>query len=415
MTGWLTEDVSDVPDGTFRRFVARQPILNRAQETFGYELLFRTGWENSFHADGEVASRHVIDNSLAFGLESIVADKVAFVNCTRDLIVQELPVLLPPTTVLELLEDIEIDPDFLASCDKLRNMGYRLALDDFDFSRRWEPLLPLADFIKIDFRASSAADRKVLLQSFDRSNVRFIAEKVEDAIEFRTALQEGFHLFQGYFFTRPIVLARPALGGILHRFELLAELQQPRLRFARILDLLKQETAVSYRLLRLANSAAVGSRETVASLQRALVIVGEDRFRKLAITALTVDMCGGQPSETHRALLQTCRFCESLSIYLGLSADSMYLFGMISVILPLLQLRPESFASILNHHPGMLQALSGADNLYAEVLRAAHALDRGAWEQLSLSAGHLGIPAEIVARQHGSARAWADEVLVSMN
>lgn len=415
MTSWLTQDAADAPDGPFRRFIARQPILDRAQETYGYELLFRSGWQNSFYANGEVASRHVIDSSLAFGLESIVADKIAFINCTRDLIVQQLPILLPPATVLEVLEDVDIDREFLESCAKLKELGYRLALDDFDFDSRWDPLLPLADFIKVDFRASLAADRRSLLRAFARKNVRFVAEKVEDEGEFRTAVSEGFDLFQGYFFHRPIVLARPALGGLLHRFDLLSELQHPRLRFTQILELLKKETAVSYRLLRLANSAAVGSRETVTSLHRALVIVGEDRFRKLAITALTVDMCGSQPTETHRTLLQTCRFCETLSIYLGQSADAMYLFGMLSVILPLLQLRPESFASILSHHPSMLQALAGQDNLYAEVLRAAHSLDHGEWEALSVSSAHLGIPADIVAHQHLSARAWADEVLSSVH
>ena len=416
MTAWLTQDAAGGgASGGFRRFIARQPILDRAQETFGYELLFRSSWENSFHADGEIASRHVIDDSLAFGLESIVADKTPFVNCTYDLIVQELPVLLPPSTVLELLEDIVPDREFLDACSKLKTLGYRLALDDFDFDSRWEPLLPLADFIKVDFRGSNPENRKSLLRAFSKNDVRFIAEKVENEAEFRTALEEGFDLFQGYFFTKPIVLARPALGGILHRFELLSELQHPRLRFARIIELLKQETAVSYRLLRLANSAAVGSRESVTSLQRALVIVGEDRFRKLAITALTVDMCGTQVNETHRTLLQTCRFCESLSIYLGLNPDAMYLFGMLSVVLLLLDLRPESFSSILDHHPGMLAALSGGDNLYAEVLRAASALNRGEWETFAVSSANLGIPAEIVAGQHLSARAWADNVLFAIN
>ncbi len=411
---WRTEDSSEREGTAFRRFIARQPILNRNQETFGYELLFRTSWENAFHADSEIASRHVIDASLAFGLESIVADKVAFVNCTRDLILDELPVLLPPSTVLELLETIEIDEAFLDACSRLKAQGYRLALDDFDFDRRWESLIPLVDFIKVDFRASQPTERKALLRAHSRSHVRFVAEKVEDAEEFAMASDEGFDLFQGYFFTKPLVLARPALGGILHRFELLNELRHPRLKFSRILELLKLETAVSYRLLRLANSAAVGSRETITGLQKALVTVGEDRFRKLAITALTVDLCGSQPTETHRLLLQQCRFCENLSIYLGCDSDAMYVFGMLSIVLEVLRLRPESFASILFHHPGMLEALNGFDNLYGEVLRVAAALNRADWSQVARSSAALGVPEDVVTRQHMAAQNWADGVLTAI-
>ncbi len=415
MTTWRAHDPLDRSEEIFRRFIARQPILDRHQETFGYELLFRTSWENSFQADREIASRHIIDDSLAYGLSSIVADKTAFINCTREVIVQELPVLLPPSTVLEILEDTVIDGDFVDACGRLRNLGYRLALDDFDFDSRWDPLLPLADFVKVDFRASLAADRKHLLRSVPRDHVRFVAEKVEDEDEFRTALSEGFDLFQGYFFTRPVVLARPALEGILHRFDLLNELRQPRLKFSRILDLLKRETSVSYRLLSLANSAAVGARENVTSLQKALLLVGEDRFRKLATTALTVDLCGSQPIETHRVLLQKSRFCENISIYLGLDAELMYIFGMLSVVMPLLGIPLASLASILNYHPGMLSALSASDNLYSEVLRASGALDRGEWDQLAVSSAALGVPADVVAMQYLSARAWADDVLTDLN
>ncbi len=60
--------------------------------------------------------------------------------------------------------------------------------------------------------------------------------------------KEGFDLFPGYSFNKPLVLARPALGSILNRFDPLSELQHPSLRLARILKLLKQKTAVSYRL-----------------------------------------------------------------------------------------------------------------------------------------------------------------------
>ncbi len=413
--GWQTQDSADSSNSAFRRFIARQPILDRGLETVGYELLFRNSWTNSFNADGEVASRHVIDTSLAFGFESLVANKIAFVNCTYDLITQEMPVLLPRATVLELLENIQVDAPFVEACKKLRNLGYRFALDDFTFDSQWEPLFPLLDFIKVDFRTSSAAERKSLLRRCSNKNVKFLAEKIETEAEFRTALNEGFHLFQGYFFKHPTVLARPALDSLLNRFDLMKELQYPDLRFSRILELLKRETSVSFRLLRLANSAAMAARETVTSLQRALVIVGEDHFRKLAITALTVDMCGTQPSETHRTLLQTCRFCETLAEYLDCDASAMYIFGMLSVILPLLDLRPDSFAAFLGHHPGMLDALTGHDSKYADVLRACDSLDRGDWWPLADSSEALHIPQDVVVDQHIAARAWADDVLMAMN
>lgn len=140
MPEWLPQFHCPDPAERFCRFVARQPILDRSRRTYGYELLFRSGWENRFCADGEMASRHIIDNAVSFGMESLVGDTVPFVNCTRDLLVRGLPTLLPRYTVLELLEDIVVDEDLIAACKRFHALGYQLALDDYDFSERWEPL-----------------------------------------------------------------------------------------------------------------------------------------------------------------------------------------------------------------------------------------------------------------------------------
>src|ERR1700761_7593805 len=138
MTEWLPYSEHTEPLTHFCRFVARQPILDRVKKTFGYELLFRTGWENRFCADGEVASRHMIDNVVSYGMDSLVGDGIPFVNCTRDLLVKRLPTLLPRYTVLEILEDVTVDEELIAACRELHGLGYRLALDDFDFSENWE-------------------------------------------------------------------------------------------------------------------------------------------------------------------------------------------------------------------------------------------------------------------------------------
>jgi hypothetical protein len=60
----IVNTASAVPKEDFR-FVARQPILNREQQVFGYQLLFRDGIENFFRAsDMEAAARHTLDSTL---------------------------------------------------------------------------------------------------------------------------------------------------------------------------------------------------------------------------------------------------------------------------------------------------------------------------------------------------------------
>src|ERR1700730_9793180 len=88
-----------------QRFVARQPIFDRAQNVFGYEILFRNGVEDYFNADPELAARATLDSSLLYGIETLCDNKRAFVNCTRQALFKDLITLLPPSqTVAEILE-----------------------------------------------------------------------------------------------------------------------------------------------------------------------------------------------------------------------------------------------------------------------------------------------------------------------
>jgi EAL and modified HD-GYP domain-containing signal transduction protein len=411
MSDWQ-EQHEHVPDPeTFSRYIARQPILDRRQATYGYELLFRTGWNNSFSGDTNIASKVTVDNALSFGLTSIVGAAVPFVNCSRELIMAQIPQLLPKRTVLEILETAEIDEDLVTACKDLRGAGYKLALDDYDFAERWKPLLPIADFIKVDMLASTAEQRKQLIREFSKTKTRFIAEKVETDADFRIAVKEGFHLFQGYFFAKPTVLTRPALGPVLNRLRFMKELGQEDLEFDRILALLKNESSLSYKLLRLANSAALGARSVISTLDAALSLVGEKQFRRMAIVALTIDICGPSPVETNRMILQKARFCELMARLLGVEPNSMYMFGMLSVVVSVLQLSIASLTGSIALEPKMAAAFSGDENIYSRVLHCAKDHEYGDWKALSASASSLGCKEDDVSEKAVEAIKWADTVI----
>ena len=411
MAEWLSQLQTDDDTNQFCRFVARQPILDRSRRTFGYELLFRTGWENRFCADGEVASRHMIDNAVAFGMESLVGEAVPFVNCTRDLLMKGLPTLLPSYTVLEVLEDVEVDSDLVNASKRLASLGYRLALDDFDFSDRWEPLLGCISYVKVDFRCTTPRQRRDLLHRMRFHSLQFVAEKVEDEHEFQMAMDEGFHFFQGYFFTRPVVLGRPALNTVINRFRFLAELSKPGFNATEILRLLKEEPTITFRVLRLANSAAMGAREPLSNLRTALAMIGEEQFRKMAFTAMTSELCGGQTMETLRFILQKARFCELLAPELQMEPTEMYLFGMLAVMQSTLNLRDADLSQTLKLRPELVAALQGVENDYSLVLSLFQAHSQGNWTAFTEAALRLGQQEELVSHRCHEAQHWASEVM----
>ena len=188
-------------------YVARQPILSANERVFGYELLFRDGVEDYFrHTDADTAARSTLDTSILMGLDVLCDGRRAFLNCTRETLLKDYVTLLPPAqVVVEILESVPADDLVKAACARLQEAGYTLALDDFVADDPRTALVPFADIIKVDLKATSPAEQAALVEQHG-SGCRMLAEKVETREEFGLCQQAGFSFFQGYFFRRPELL-----------------------------------------------------------------------------------------------------------------------------------------------------------------------------------------------------------------
>ena len=177
-------------------FVARQPIFDREQTVYAYELLFRSGLDNFFkHSDQDQASSKVIiDSFVSIDMKEMTGGKKAFINFTRDLLLEEYATILPKdVVVVEILENVEPDEEIVAACQKLKQAGYTVAMDDFvSYEEKFEPLINLTDIIKIDFIEADAEDRKALVEMFQPRGIKLLAEKVETKEEFDQAAEMGY-------------------------------------------------------------------------------------------------------------------------------------------------------------------------------------------------------------------------------
>ena len=146
-------------------FIARQPIFDAQRNVYGYELLFRSGLENVFrHSDpNQATSKVMVDSFFLFNLNDLTGGKRAFINVPREILLKEYMFFLPKEqVVVELLETVEPDPEVLQACQKLKNAGYLIAMDDFVYAPRYEPLLEFTDFVKVDFLATTEEARETM-------------------------------------------------------------------------------------------------------------------------------------------------------------------------------------------------------------------------------------------------------------
>ena len=394
-----------------QRFVARQPILDRSQKVFGYELLFRNGIEDFFNADPELAARSTLDSSLLLGLNTLCHNSRAFVNCTREILLKDLVTLLPPSqTVVEILESVEPEDRVTAACKRLKDAGYLIALDDFAANDPRIPLCDFADFIKIDIRATRLEERAGMLRRFGSPKCKMLAEKLETPHEFYQARNMGFTYFQGYFFCKPeLVVGREVPANRMRHLRLLEMVSRAEIDLRELEALLKQEASICYRLLRYLNSPLFGFALEIKSIRHAMAILGERELRRWIRLVVTVGAAEQGCSELVLMGLTRARFCELLSTRLRTSND-LFLMGLLSVMDAILQV---DMATVLGQLPVdhetkavLLGQASSLRPLYQLML----AQESGEWAKSSELAQQLKLTDEEVGNTWWQAMTWAQEI-----
>jgi EAL and modified HD-GYP domain-containing signal transduction protein len=402
--------------GDSLRYLARQPIMDLRGKVQGYELLYRAGPEVAFRGDGDMATRTMLDNTVIFGLDRLTSGVPAFVNCTQESLTENLVSVLPVgMTVLEILENLEPTPSLISACSKLKALGFQLALDDFTWKPNFDPLVKLADYIKIDFVLSGVQERRSLIKRLRGATAaQRIAEKIETQEEYKQARQEGFKLFQGYYFCRPVLLTnREIPANKLSQIKILQLLQSDVLDLRKLTQLMKRETALTYRLLRLANSPICAVRQEVRSIHAALVMVGDDAFRRIALLAITSELNAGQPAEILRMSFVRGRFCELAAGLCALDRTEQYLLGMLSLLPAMMCFPMEKLAPELPLRKKIREALEGKANSERVLLRWIEGYERGDWSACDTVAQTGGLNQQNLALCYAEAVVWAEAAMQS--
>lgn len=406
---------STEPSNKMQTFVARQPIFDRQQNIYAYELLYRGSKKNSYEeSDADAAtSRVIVDSFLMLGVDSLTGGNPAFINMTYNLLLEEYVSLLPKDNVfVEILENVEPDEHVIEVCRKLKSNGYTIVLDDFEYADKFIPLIDLADIIKVDFRLSPIEEQKAIVHRFPNRKIRFLAEKVETMEEFRRAVEMGYTLFQGYFFGRPHIVTGQGIPPQLnHYIRLLHEINKSEPNFKNIENIIKKDLSLSYKLLRYINSAFFGLRATVNSILHALTLLGVMEIRKWSSLVFIANMSKNVSEELVIQSVVRARFAESLANPLGQPKrkDDLFLMGLFSLIDSIVN-RPK--AEVLEKIPIMddvKEAILGEQGTLGQVLNCIIAYEHGEWEQVSELCKLLAIDETLLPVYYINAVKWADQ------
>ncbi len=367
-------------------FVGRQPILGPNLNTIGYEVLYRNcEVGQAIFTDESVATATVLLNTyLDIGLEHVVGSHLAFLNIPKQFILERYCEALPKNrVVLEILENIEPIPEVLEALNSLSTQGYTIALDDFVYNNRSKLFLEIADIVKVDVLGKSKEQLQQELAPLQNSPFCLLAEKVETKEMYDLCKTLGFAYFQGYFFFRPdIIHGRGIPSNRVALLELLGKIQDPHIPFEKLVEHIRNDLSLSYKVLRYVNSAHAGLPKRVDSIDHAACMVGMDRIRTWA----TLIVMASDKTKAHEILvvaLVRAKMCERLGHQLGSTTpEKFFTMGLLSVMDALYDLPMPDIMKNLPLSEDILEALINGTGDMGMVLSCMKAYEEGEWMEL---------------------------------
>lgn len=397
-------------------YCARQPILGRDGQLFAYELLFRSGPENRFPVVNTdwASAANIEQGTTAFGFDALVGRHPAFVNLSHGALLAEYHRLLPnERVVIELLESIPADEHTLLACARMREAGYRIALDDYAGEHERAAFLPYVDFVKTDLAAWPAALDGDVVDALRSQGVQLIAEKVETRAQAQAAIAAGYEFLQGFHFCQPEMIAirdlPPSKVSVL-RF--LAEVSAESLSMERLQEVFRADVGLTVRLLRHLNSAAFGLRHEVQSIQHALEMLGERPLRRWAAMLAMMTLCEDRPHELLVTALSRGRFAERVAEPFGLAdhGHELFLAGMLTLVDSMVgRPKPELLNGLAVSAP-VRDAVLAQPSPLTPVLELVTAYQHGDWPLVDAARAHFGVEAHTLDAAYLDSLQWAEAV-----
>lgn len=395
-------------------YIARQPIFNSHKRLYAYELLFRESLGEALaDVEGNRATTSLLSSTfLTEGIEKIAGGKPCFVNFTEELLTEDIAAFFPKTKmVVEVLEDVAPIPVIIEACKKLSNQGYLIALDDFVYRPELDPLIDLADIIKIDFRLSSQDEIDRMIFRLSRWKVKLLAEKVETYTEFEQALKRGFTYFQGYFFSQPEVMRIREVSSMkLNLIQLLAEIHRKKTTVERMEKIISTDVGISYKLLRYINSAYYYLLHRVTSVRQAIVYLGPKEIRRFATLVAISELAFDKPEELIRLSVVRGRFCELLAGK-GVDAAQLFLLGLFSLLDAILDTPMVEIMKKLPLQEDVEDALVRKSGLLFPYLQVVVGYERHEMKQCATGLRSLHVPEHGIHRLYLDAVEFADTVI----
>ncbi len=395
-------------------FIARQPILDKSKSVFAYELLFRDGKSGAYPEHSEEKSKFITEHFHPLGLDDICGEKKSFITFSSETLISRFPTNLnPDSVVVELADPTDTTSGLFEACQHIKQLGFKLAIDDPMMVGSKHDIFPLIDIVKVDVTKSRFETIEKQIPRYHDSNVQLVAEQVDSQDHFSTCVDLGFDLFQGYFFSQPEArILRQLPASKMNVVDLMGESANSDFDIVRISQIIERDATLSFLLLKFINNPTINKRYKITSLRHALNYMGEVEIKKfIALLSLT-NLGDEKPLEIIHMSLVRAKFFDLMAERRGLKNNPpiAFLVGLFSLLEGLLD---QSMTDIIKQLPlseevnDALLGKNGEMNSYMTLVRA---FESALWMNVIKQAKLLGIDQKQLHVLYNQAIIWGNGV-----
>ncbi|MBE7004383.1 MAG: EAL domain-containing protein [Ruminococcaceae bacterium] len=368
-------------------YIGRQAIYNTVFNVAGYELLYRRNQQVGAAATGmdgdEMTKSVLLDAVNVFGIKHLTNGLPAYINFTRNLIMDDFAYLFDPNEIIvEVPAEVFVNDALVNKLSGLQRAGYRLSLNSYSEQSgrlKFDQIINSFDVIRVNTGGKNKLQLKDMLQRLRFSHAQLLAERVENEAEFEMVQSLKFTLFQGYFFERPDTLTKQVALTETPYGKMIAELMKPYPNFEMCCRIVRADNVLTHLFLRHVLKARYVRDNINAEIRRAMSVIGLEGLRNWTTVQFLKQVNTASSDELARRAFLRARFVERLiqNSETMVNKEQGFFLGMMSLLDQVTGTTLDTILAELKLSPEAETALRGTrDNEYATYLQYAMAFEQ---------------------------------------
>ena len=382
------------------KYIVRQPIKDMNGKIMAYEIRY-AGENNAYEIEGQdFAAADTIYTFLTQNSSKALKDTLSFMTFPSNLLMRQTPKLFnPDALVIQIDDSVIIHPLAMRFVERFSSDGYKIAVNEFQFSPRYFSLLDKVDFIKINFQATADTSIRNTVDMAHSMGKQCIATQVDNEELYQKAFVMGVDAMEGQYVAdqmRTTVHSSAYLQSSFFRLMVAVTVDEPDVE--EIERIISTDATLTYALLKIVNSAYFALRNRATDVHQAVMVLGIGQLRQW-IYLMGEGNAAGDVDPNQEEFLRTsfmrATFCSELmkmAKKLPITRNDAYLMGMFSTLNHLIAAPMEEILAEIPMAKPVKEALLTQEGPCGALYKLVLSYERADWSAIGRLAEELHIP-----------------------